>query len=239
MKGHVESRYSIEEETGRYKFTSGGNVLTGANATQGESGRSWRGFDPSAKNRHWAIPGFLTEQMPADFAHLGVLAKLDALYEAGLVEIRPGAAWPTPVRYLRDGDGQPFGDIWAYQPYTEGAVHGTQAGIDADVAWMGPTDPERLGYQTQKPLGLLARIIGSSCPPNGLVLDPFCGCGTTIAAAQAASRSWIAIDQSRAAIRLVKQRLRDAFGLEPKRDYADVERTPGRKRVRKIAASAQ
>jgi DNA modification methylase len=220
LKGHVDSRYALDEATGRYKFTSGGNVLTGANVTQGESGRPWRGFDPSAKNRHWAIPGFLAEQMPPEFAKLGVRAKLDALYAAGLIEIRPGAAWPTPVRYLSEADGQPLGDIWAYQPYTEGAVHGTKEGIDADVAWMGPTDPERLGYQTQKPLGLLARIISSSCPPDGLVLDPFCGCGTTIVAARAQSRRWIAIDQSRVAIRLVKERLRDACGLEPKRDYA-------------------
>src|SRR5580704_12060126 len=182
MKGHVETRYTHEADTGRYKFSSGGNVLTGANATQGESGRPWRGFDPSIKNRHWAIPGFLAEQMPPQFHGLGVLAKLDVLYEAGLIEIRPGAAWPTPVRYLRDGDGHPFGDIWAYQPYTEGAVHGTEAGIDADVGWMGPTAPERLGHQTQKPLGLLARVIDSSCPPDDLVLDPFCGCGTALVA---------------------------------------------------------
>jgi site-specific DNA-methyltransferase (adenine-specific) len=222
MKGHVDSRYTREDETGRYKFTSGGNVLTGANATQGESGRPWRGFDPSTKNRHWAIPGFLAEQMPPEFAALGVLAKLDALYEAGLVEVRPGAAWPTPVRYLRNGDGHPFGDIWAYQPYTDGSVHGTANGIDADVAWMGPTDPERLGYQTQKPIGLLTRIIGSSCPPNGLVLDPFCGSGTTIAAAHNQSRRWIGIDQSRVAIDLVTRRLKDAFGLEGGKDYTTV-----------------
>jgi DNA modification methylase len=238
MKGHVDSRYALEPETGRYKFTSGGNVLTGASATGGESGRPWRGFDPSAKNRHWAIPGFLAEQMPPDFAALGVLAKLDALYAAGLVEIRPGAAWPTPVRYLGDEDGHPIGDVWAYQPYTEGAVHGTQAGIDADVAWMGPTDPERLGYQTQKPLGLLARIIGSSCPPDGLVLDPFCGCGTALVAAQAGARRWIGIDKNHAAIGLVKERLRDAFRLEPERDYTILGEStaPVLKRQRKTVA---
>jgi DNA modification methylase len=235
LKGHVRSRYTLEVETGRYKFTSGGNVLTGAKATHGESGRPWRGFDPSVKNRHWAIPGFLAEQMPPQFHGLGVLAKLDVLYEAGLIEIRPGAAWPTPVRYLRDGDGHPFGDIWAYQPYTEGAVHGTEAGIDADVGWMGPTAPERLGYQTQKPLGLLVRIIESSCPPSGVVLDPFCGSGTTIAAAQTRSRRWIGIDQNCVAIDLVTQRLRDTFQLEPERDYATIRETapPARARRRR------
>lgn len=239
MKGHVDSRYSLEPESGRYKFTSGGNVLTGASATAGESGLPWRGFDPSAKNRHWAIPGFLAEQMPPEFASLGVLAKLDALYAAGLIEIRPGAAWPTPVRYLGDEDGHPFGDIWAYQPYTDGSVHGTAEGIDADVAWMGPTDPERLGYQTQKPLRLLARIIGSSCPPNGLLLDPFCGCGTTIVAAQTRARRWIGIDKNPAAIGLVKERLRNAFQLEAQRDYrlVDESTAPARRPRRKTVAA--
>jgi len=78
MKGHVERRYK-KDSAGRFKFTSGGNVLTGAGATSGESGARWRGFDPSAKNRHWAIPGFLTEQMPEEFQKLGVLKKLEVL----------------------------------------------------------------------------------------------------------------------------------------------------------------
>jgi site-specific DNA-methyltransferase (adenine-specific) len=106
MKGHVGTRYQKQED-GRLKFITGGNILTGAGATGGESGQPWRGFDPSAKGRHWAIPGDLAEQMPAEFQDLGTRKKLDALYEAGLVEIKPGAEWPHPVRYLKQGDGQP------------------------------------------------------------------------------------------------------------------------------------
>lgn len=206
MVGHVRSRYR-EQDDGRLKFTSGGNVLTGAGATRGESGQPWRGFDPSAKDRHWAIPGFLAEQMDDDFAQLGVLARLDALLAAGLIEIAPGAAWPTPVRYLRPGDGTPIPDIWAYQPYTEGCVHGSARGIDHDVAWIGPTDPERVGYPTQKPLGLLERIIASSCPAGGVVLDPFAGSGTTAVAASRLGRRWIAIDCSPMAAELLRERL--------------------------------
>src|SRR2546427_5238676 len=86
MRGHVERRYR-RDSSGRFKFISGGNVLTGAKGTDGESGKPWRGFDPAAKNRHWAIPGFLAEQMPAAFQKLGVLAKLDALYESGFIGI--------------------------------------------------------------------------------------------------------------------------------------------------------
>lgn len=210
MKGHVESRYSLDE-SGRYKFTSGGNVLTGPGATSGESGATWRGFNPSAKNRHWAIPGYLSEKMPPEFETLGTLEKLDALYEAGLVEIVEGNAWPTPVRYLHDNDGQPIQDMWAYQPYTENLVYGTDEGIDQDVSWLGTTDPERLGYPTQKPLGLLTRIIKSSCPQNGIVLDPFCGCGTAVHAAQNLARDWIGIDITHLAISLIEKRMKAAF----------------------------
>jgi site-specific DNA-methyltransferase (adenine-specific) len=210
MRKHVVERY-IKDESGRYKFHRGGNMLTGAGTTQGESGSPWRGFNPSAKNRHWAIPGFLTEQMPPEFEKLGVLAKLDALYDAGLIEIRDGLAWPQPLRYLQSDDGQPLQDIWAYQPYTEDTVYGTNEGIDHDVSWLGPIDPERLGYQTQKPLGLLERIIKSSCPKEGVILDPFCGCGTAIAAAQKLGRKWIGIDITHLSIALQKYRLGAMF----------------------------
>ena len=195
------------DDTGQMRFISGGNVLTGSGATGGESGMPWQGIDPSAKNRHWAIPGFLAEQMPPDFTGLGVLAKLDALYDAGLVIITDTAEWPVPLRYLRAGDGQPATDIWAAQPGTERTLHGTNDVIDADVQWMGPTDPDRLGYQTQKPVGILERIIRTSCPPSGMVLDPFCGCGTTIEAAQKLSRNWTGIDITYLAVNLIKYRL--------------------------------
>ena len=215
MRGHVEQRYTKDDE-GRMKFTSGGNVLTGPGATQGESGQPWQGFDPSKKNRHWAVPGFLSRQMPPEFMTLGVLEKLDVLYEKGLIEIKDNVVWPTPVRFLNEADGHPLQDIWAYQPYTNNTVHGTKDGIDEDVKWLGPTDPERLGYQTQKPLGLLSRIIRSSCPNDGLVLDPFCGCGTTVAVAQDMGCRWIGIDVTNLAITHIRNRLRDAYddGIE-------------------------
>jgi DNA modification methylase len=210
MKGHVESRFS-KDETGKSKFTTGGNILTGSGTTNGESGQIWRGFNPSVKNRHWAIPQYLAEQMPDDFAKQGVLEKLERLYREGLVEIKEGSAWPTPVRYLKETDGQPLGDIWAAQPYTQGTVFGTDEIIDADVQWLGTTAPERLGYQTQKPLGLLERIINSSCPSDGTVLDPFCGCGTTVIASERLHRRWVGIDITYLAINLIKNRLKESF----------------------------
>ena len=212
MRGHVETRYTWDDVVGKYKFTSGGNVLTGAGATGGESGRPWKGFDPSAKNRHWAVPGFLAEQMGDDFQELGVLDKLDALFAAGLIDVTEGNAWPTPVRFLEADSGSAVQDIWAFQPYTEGTVFGTEEGIDADVSWLGPTDSERLGYQTQKPSGLLWRIIRAACPEGGTVLDAYCGCGTTLDVAHGLGHPWIGIDITYQSISLILRRLEERYG---------------------------
>lgn len=215
-KAHVKSRYTLGPD-GKYKFGTGGNILSGPGITQeGDSGRPWRGFDPTQKMRHWAIPGYLAEQMPSEFAALTATEKLEALYQAGLVEIKEGAEWPHPVKYLGPDDGIFAPDLWAYQPGTDGVLYGTDEGIDADVQWLAPRDPERLGYQTQKPIGLLERIIGTSCPIGGVVLDPFCGCGTTIEAAQKLGCQWIGIDITHLAVTLMKHRLHDAFGDEAK-----------------------
>ena len=70
---------------------------------------------------------------------------------------------------------------------------------------------ELLGYPTQKPLALLERIIEASSKPGDVVLDPFCGCGTTIHAAQKLNRQWIGIDITHLAISLIERRLKDAF----------------------------
>jgi len=83
-----------------------------------------------------------------------------------------------------------------------------------------PTDPEKLGYPTQKSEDLLKRIIVTSTEnENSIVLDPFCGCGTTIVAAQALNRKWIGIDITHLAVNLMKFRLNNMFRLEPKNDY--------------------
>ena len=71
---------------------------------------------------------------------------------------------------------------------------------------------ERLGYPTQKPEALLERIIKASSSEGDLILDPFCGCGTTIAAAQRLERRWVGIDITHLAISLIKNRLLGTFG---------------------------
>jgi site-specific DNA-methyltransferase (adenine-specific) len=210
MRGHVEKAFVLDG--GRYRTNYSGNVLTGSGIRHGESGEPWRGFNPTAKHRHWAIPGVLLEDIDEDISGLTQHQKLDYLYEKGFITIEEGDEWPRYQRWIREDDGQPLSDIWAYQPYTEHTVFGTDAGIDDDVRWMGTKDSQRLGYPTQKPLGLLERVIRSSSREGDVVLDPFCGCGTTVDAAQRLKRQWIGIDITNLAISLIRYRLRHAFG---------------------------
>ncbi len=81
-----------------------------------------------------------------------------------------------------------------------------------DLSIIAGSGAERLGYPTQKPEVLLDRIIATSSNPDDIVLDPFCGCGTTIAAAQRLGRRWIGIDITHLAIGLIKHRLINQFG---------------------------
>lgn len=96
--------------------------------------------------------------------------------------------------FLNDQDGPTVGDVWT------------------DIPPLQATSAERLGYPTQKPLALLTRIIESGCPPDGVVLDPFCGCGTTVDAAEMLGRQWVGIDITFLAVDLIEKRLRDRYG---------------------------
>lgn len=87
---------------------------------------------------------------------------------------------------------------------------------------IAPRGKEYLGYPTQKPIKLLERIVAASSKPGDVVLDPFCGCGTAVHAAQKLDRRWIGIDVTHLAIALIERRMRDAF---PDVDFT-VEGTP-------------
>jgi len=103
-------------------------------------------------------------------------------------------AWPKLKRYLREAKGVPLQDIID-------DVYG--------LSTMGSRKGERLGYPTQKPEALLDRIIQASSNPGDLVLDPFCGCGTTVASADRLGRRWIGVDIDSHAIEVMLQRLGD------------------------------
>ena len=115
----------------------------------------------------------------------------------GLIVVpRGGQGIPRLKRYLDEQEGIPVGDTWEDIPIAAGN--------------------ERLGYPTQKPEALLERIVNASSNEGDVVLDPFCGCGTAIAAAERLDRRWIGIDITHIAITLIRHRLRDAFKDELK-----------------------
>ena len=127
--------------------------------------------------------------------------RMAALIEQGrIVQTRPGAV-PAYKRYLDEMPGIPLQDLWT------------------DINPIGAQANERLGYPTQKPQALLERIIQASSNEGDVVLDPFCGCGTAVAAAENLKRRWIGIDVTHLAVALMKSRLRTAFGIVPGKDY--------------------
>lgn len=207
LKGHIETYFKKEDARGKYWS----NALTGAGKRNKESGKPWRGFNPTAKGRHWAIPGDIAEELGIE--DLPLLEKLDAMHEAGYINVPENSdSMPEYRQYLHSSKGMALQDIWAYQPHTNGCLFGTDDCIDQDVKWIGKRgDKERLGYETQKPISLLERIISASSNEGDVVLDPFCGCGTAVHAAQKLNREWIGIDITCLAISLIEDRLKKAF----------------------------
>lgn len=88
-----------------------------------------------------------------------------------------------------------------------------------DIPSLNNQAKERLGFPTQKPLALLDNIIRSSSPDEGVVLDPFCGCGTTVVAAEQLGRTWVGIDLSYLAVDIIQKRLESQFGHDINRAY--------------------
>ncbi len=100
---------------------------------------------------------------------------------------------PRFIRYRDEQAGTAITSIWT------------------DIPPINARAAERLGYPTQKPLALLQRIIAASSNPGDVVLDPFCGCGTAVHAAEKLGRRWAGIDITHLSIALIEKRLRDAF----------------------------
>ena len=120
--------------------------------------------------------------------------RMQAAYEAGqIIQTAPGRV-PRFKRYLDEQRGKPLGDVWT------------------DIPPLNSRAAERLGYPTKKPLALLERIIRLTTEPGAVVLDPFCGCGTTVDAAQKLGRAWAGIDITYISIDLIIKRLQATFG---------------------------
>lgn len=112
-----------------------------------------------------------------------------------IVQTKQGCV-PQRKQYLDKGKGVACQSLWD------------------DIQALSPTAEERIGYPTQKPAALLERIVFASSNEGDVVLDAYCGCGTTVAVAQAMKRQWIGIDVTYEAIATILRRLEKKFGLE-------------------------
>lgn len=194
---NVLSKYRHEDKRGRYRRGD----LTGAGVSTGESGNSWRGWNPTEIGRHWSVPrtgsyaaGIEANCIPGFRSVESPVSRLDLLENADLIEFTANGT-PELKRYLAASPGQVPPDVWI------------------DIPPVNSQARERTGYPTQKPLALLERIIRASSNVDDMVLDPFCGCATACVAAEKTERQWVGIDLSPLAVQLVHQRLMNEPGI--------------------------
>ena len=172
--------------------------------SQDAEGRYYQTVPLDAPRHGEGSPGLLYEwhgKLPAATRTWAVRREVMEQYEreGRLRYTRTGT--PTLIKYADEMPGVPLQNIWT------------------DIPPVNPQARERLGYPTQKPQALLERIISASSNEGDVVLDPFCGCGTAVAAAEKLKRNWIGIDVTHLAVALMKNRLRTAFDIVPGKDY--------------------
>jgi site-specific DNA-methyltransferase (adenine-specific) len=173
-------------QLGRYQEDEEGRLFTGQDLTASRPNSNSGKFE-------WrgTMPpanrgwGYTVEQLEEWWEQGKILAKRDGTPRMDGLKV-----------YLDEKQGKFLQSIWT------------------DIPRIPNTSAERLGYPTQKPEALLERIIKSSSNENDIVLDPFCGCGTTVNVAERLHRRWIGIDLTHIAITLIRSRLNDSFGSE-------------------------
>ena len=157
-----------------------------------EDGRRYRLLPLLNPNKDW--PNLTYEFLGVHRVWRWTKERMQQAYEDGIVvQLKPGAV-PQYKLYLEDSRGRTVTNDWNDIQQASGN--------------------ERLEYPTQKPETLLERIISASSNEGDVVLDPFCGCGTAVAAAERLNRRWIGIDITHLAITLIRHRMHDAFGEE-------------------------
>ncbi len=188
---YLRKFYKQRDEKGFYQLVS----LTGAGVRSGDSGKPWKGVNPSSTGRHWAVPlAALRERFPhVNPRELTTQDKLDLLEGAGLIVWPKGGSVPRQKRYIDANPGTPLQDIIT------------------DIGPISSHAQDRLGYPTQKPVTLLDRIIRASSNPGDVVFDPFCGCGTTIYSAVKNGRNWIGCDIAVLSVQIVRDQLAKRF----------------------------
>ena len=180
--------YAATKATFNHQYRPMAETNRAAYRGRDADGRIWRRgvvHNPRLGGYHYSLE--LGEVIPKNGYRMSEQTARRWLAEDRLI-VKPGRQLAVKC-YLKDSKGSLVTDFWD------------------DLVNMGGTSKERVGYPTQKPLALLERIIKASSNEGDLVLDPFCGSGTTIIAAAKLGRQWIGIDQNPDALAIVKQRL--------------------------------
>jgi site-specific DNA-methyltransferase (adenine-specific)/adenine-specific DNA-methyltransferase len=150
----------------------------------------------------------------------------EAYFDAEAVGVPRGEVRRNHMKRAIDESGRAYRTIRSagkvYRYYDDDRV--LPPDVWTDISHLQQKDPERTGYPTQKPERLLERILRASCPPGGLVVDCFCGSGTTAVAAEKLGRRWIASDIGEVAIATTRERL---LGLTECRGFVVESGTPG------------
>lgn len=168
-----------------------------------KDGRRWRSQNlaspqprPNLTYEYEALNGVTYQPHPNGWKYTP--ERMRELDDAGrLVYPRKPTGRLALKNYLDEMPGPPLSDLWT------------------DVRSLSGSHAERQGYPTQKPEALLERIIAVSSNEGDVVLDPFCGCGTTVAAAHRLARRWVGIDISTSAMRVMRKRLWNQFRFVP------------------------
>ncbi len=202
----LASEYPSRDSRGRFCV---GNITVPWYGMSEEGGAMlpWKGYDVYAMGRCWFAPRtgkyaeYIEQHIIPGYREIeGVHKRLDALDEAGLI-YRPEEGHLPGVKLYADADRVNLPQDLILDPigftnYSKGS--------------------EYLDYPTQKPQALLRKLIDVACPPGGLVLDPYCGCGAAIHVAQETRRPWVGIDVTHLAITLIEQRFKERLGISPR-----------------------
>ncbi len=226
----LAASYPSQDDRGRFRSGDITGPLHGS-AQGSPSTMPWRNYDVYSMGRCWSVPksGKYAEYIERHFvpnyrAIPGIHERLEALDAAGLIHHPKTGRWPGLKRYEAADTGIAPQNI-ILDPI--GFTNYSSAG------------GERLGYPTQKPLALLELLIRASSNEGDVVLDPFCGCGTAIAAAHKLGRKWIGIDITHLSIALQKYRLQDMFELVSGADYEVIGEPATVDAARELATDSQ
>lgn len=198
---YIKSHYSLVDKSTNRRFRA--DNLTAAKPG-GDTAYEWRVKRRENDKTGWQadltedyrnpVPGWVYAGIKPYKGRFWAYSKENmADFETKALLYYTESGMPNFKRFLEDMPGVPLQDLWT------------------DIPPINSQAQERIGYATQKPVQLLERIIAASSNSGDLVLDPFCGCGTTIHAAQKIGRRWIGIDVTHLAISLIERRLKDAF----------------------------